>query len=158
MNYCVNCMNSIIKYSGNGYYCWCSKYNKEVRFYEKGCQEHKWVKFIKSLSVLLCLFYGLSVCFASDTYYLTQEQLNELIVQINNLQSNNNDMKLLLESQKNEFQILEKNYLEQYLTMKKQQQNSKELLSRYESRESIYKYSIIGALVAGLLVGIIIAK
>ncbi|MBQ2219729.1 MAG: hypothetical protein II417_02910 [Elusimicrobia bacterium] len=67
-------------------------------------------------------------------------------------------MKLLLESQKNEFQILEKNYLEQYLTMKKQQQNSKELLNRYESRESIYRYSIIGVLILGLLVGVVISK
>ena len=41
MNYCVNCMNSIIKYSGNGYYCWCSKYNKEVMFYQKKCEGYK---------------------------------------------------------------------------------------------------------------------
>ena len=50
------------------------KDNKIKYEYKK---EIKWVNFKKSLSVLLCLFFGVSVCSASDTYYLTQEQLNE---------------------------------------------------------------------------------
>jgi hypothetical protein len=34
-------MYARIKYDGTGYICWCEKYNKEVGFYQKSCQEHK---------------------------------------------------------------------------------------------------------------------
>jgi len=114
------------------------------------------VKFIKSLSVLLCLFCGVQVAFSQDTYYLTNEQLNNLIKQIDNLQSNNKSMILLLEKQKNELATLEKNYEQSYLTMTKQQQNYEQLLSKSKDRELIYRYGIIASFVVGLIVGIII--
>ena len=40
MNYCINCMNSIIKFTGNGYICYCAKKKKEVGFYDK-CKGYK---------------------------------------------------------------------------------------------------------------------
>lgn len=40
MNYCINCMNSIIKYDGNKYHCYCAKHKKEVGFYDK-CKGYK---------------------------------------------------------------------------------------------------------------------
>lgn len=40
LQYCCNCMESVIKYDGNKYYCYCRKKKKEVGFYHK-CEEHK---------------------------------------------------------------------------------------------------------------------
>ena len=116
------------------------------------------MKFKGLLLALFCLFFGVSVAFSEVTYYVTDKQLNELTNQINNLKNNNESMRILLENQNREFQILESNYMEQYLTMNRQQKNYQELLSRYESRNSIYKYGIVGALVVGFVLGVVVAK
>ena len=111
------------------------------------------------------MFCVTSDAFAGGTYYLTEEQLNNLTKQINNLQKNNNDMIILLENQKSElekqnkeFLTLEQNYLEKYLIIEKQQRNYQQLLKKYENKELIYKYGIVGAFVVGLLVGVFISK
>lgn len=130
---------------------------------------------MKLKTVLLSLFlllYGVSVAFSEDTYFLTREQLNALEMQILNLQNNNASMMSLLESQRlelenqkieleqqtNNFQILENNYLQKYLVMEQQLQNSQQLLNRSKSRESLYKYGMVGTFVLGLIIGIVVAK
>ena len=64
----------------------------------------------------------------------------------------------LLNLQTKEYETLEQNYLNKFLTMEKQQKNYQELLSRYESKSSILKYSIAGAFVVGLILGFVVAK
>ena len=116
------------------------------------------MKLKKLLLVLFCLLFCVSVASSQGTYYLTDEQLNNLIKQIDNLQSNNKSMILLLEKQKTELATLEKNYETSYLTMTKQQQNYEQLLSKSKDRELIYKYGIVASFVVGLIAGIVIAK
>lgn len=116
------------------------------------------MKYQKLLSVLFCLLFCVQVSFSQDTYFITKEQLNSLIEQINNLKNNNENMKSLLELQTKEYETLEQNYLEKYLAIKKQQTNYQNLLEQYKSKSSIYKYSIVGALVVGFLAGVIVAK
>ena len=131
------------------------------------------MKFIKVFLVLFfSFFFGVESVLASDTYFITQEQLNNLMKQINNLQSNNASMMSLLETQKlelesqknelenqtNEFQILETNYLEKFLTMEKQLKNSQQLLNLSKNKESIYKYGIGIAFAIGIILGVFVAK
>ena len=109
---------------------------------------------------MLCLlvFCGVAYASAQATYYVTEQQLNSLKSLITNLQNNNNDMKNLLDLQTKDYNELKKNYTEKSATTDKQLQNYQQLLSKSASRELIYKYCIVGSFVAGLIVGILVAK
>lgn len=110
------------------------------------------------LLVLFCLLFSVQVAFSEATYFVTDKQLSELTKQINSLTSSNESMKSLLALQTKEYETLEQQYLDKYLAIKKQQTNYQNLLDRYESRNSIYKYSIGVAFVVGLVLGFVIAK
>lgn len=116
------------------------------------------MSFKKLLLALFCLFFGASVAFSEVTYYVTEVQLNELMKQITNLKKSNESMTELLQKQEIDFHNIENSYINKFMTMEKQQKNYQELLNRYENRNSIYKYGIVGALVVGFVLGVVIAK
>ena len=117
------------------------------------------------VAIFIIIFWSAMCVAFADTYYLTQEQLNSLSKQINNLQNSNKNMTELLQQHENKlnlqicnYEVLETNYHNKCLALEEQQKNYQSLLNKYKSRSSIYKYSIIGALCVGLIVGVIIVK
>lgn len=117
------------------------------------------MKYLKVLLLQLSLLF-VGVCFVSAevTYYVTESQLNALTEQINNLNSNNNDMKNLLELQNSKYETLKKNYSEKFQIMERQSMNYQNLLSRSENKSSLYKYGIGLAFAVGLVLGVILVK
>lgn len=117
------------------------------------------MKYLKVFLLALFVFcFGVQGVFGSDTYFVTDKQLNELTKLINNLQNSNNDMKNLLELQTKEYETLKKNYSEKFQIMEQQSTNLQNLLNRSENRSSLYKYGIGLAFAVGLVLGVILVK
>ena len=106
---------------------------------------------------LCCLFFGVSVAF-SEGYYITAEQMEKLTIEIENISNSNNNLMSKLQLQQQQYQELQTIYDKKYTSAQEQLETYKNYLQKYENRNLIYKYGILGALVVGVIVGVVVAK
>lgn len=105
----------------------------------------------------MCLFFGVSVAF-SQGYYITEEQMEQLTTEILNINKSNNNLTSKLQLQQQQYQELQTICDKKYTLAQEQLETYKSYLKKYENRELIYKYGIVAGFVAGLLIGVVVAR
>jgi hypothetical protein len=98
-----------------------------------------------------------SVAF-SQGYYISQEQMEQLTTEILNISESNNNLMNKLHLQQEQYQTLQTIYDKKYMLAQEQLETYKSCLRKSESRELIYKYLVAGSFVAGILLGVLVAK